>query len=159
MWKSNSILLTSKSWTDWKFSFYTGLYSQSYGFSSGHVWMRELDCEESWVLKNWYFRTVVLEKTLESPLDCKIKPVNPKGNQSWIFIRRTDAEVEAPVLSQLMRRADSLEKTLMLRKFEGRRRGWQRTKSLDGIPDLIDMSLSKLWEMIEGQGRLACCCP
>ena len=114
--------------------------------------MWELNHKESWTPKNWYFLTVVLKKTLESPLDCKIKPVNPKGNQSCIFIRRTDAEVEAPLLSQLMRRADSLEKTLMLRKFEGRRRGWQRTKSLDGIPDLIDMSLSKLWEMIEQGG-------
>ena len=70
-----------------------GLYSQSYGFSSSHVWMWELDCEESWAPKNWCFWTVVLEKTLESPLDCKkIKPVNHKGNQSWMFIARTDAE-------------------------------------------------------------------
>ena len=76
-----------------------GLYSQSYGFSSSHVWMWELDHKESWALKNWYFWTVVLEKTLESPLDCKeIKPVNSKGNQSWIFIGRTDAEAEAPIL-------------------------------------------------------------
>ena len=74
-----------------------GPSSQSYGFSSGHVWMWELDCEESWALKNWCFWTVVL-KTLESPLDCKeIKPVNPKGNQFWIFIGRTDAEAEAPI--------------------------------------------------------------
>ena len=72
---------------------------QSYGFSSGHVWMWELDHKGSWALKNWCFWTVVLEKTLESPLDCKeIKPVNPKGNQSWIFIGRTDAEAEAPIL-------------------------------------------------------------
>ena len=69
--------------------------SQGYGFSSGHVWMWELDCEESWALKNWCLWTVVLEKTLESPLDCKeIQPVHPKGNQSWIFIGRTDAEAE-----------------------------------------------------------------
>ena len=73
--------------------------SQSYGFSSSHVWMWELDYKESWVLKNWYFWTVVLEKTLESPLDCKeIQPVHPKGNQSWIFIGRTDAEAETPIL-------------------------------------------------------------
>ena len=66
---------------------------------SGHVWMWELDCEESWVLKNWCFWTVVLEKTLESPLDCKeIQPVHRKGDQSWVFIGRTDAEAEAPVL-------------------------------------------------------------
>ena len=69
-----------------------GLYSQTCGFSSSHVWMWELDCKESWAPKNWYFWTVVLEKTLESPLDCKeSQPVHPKGNQSWIFIQRTDA--------------------------------------------------------------------
>ena len=76
-----------------------GPSSQNYGFSSSHVWMWELDSKESWVLKNGCFWTVVLEKTLESPLDCKeIKQVNPKGNQSWIFIGRTDAEAEAPIL-------------------------------------------------------------
>ena len=73
-----------------------GLYSQSYGFSNNHVWMWELDHKEGWVLKISCFRIVVLKKTLETPLDCKIKPVNPKGNQSWIFIGRTDAEV--PIL-------------------------------------------------------------
>ena len=72
---------------------------QSYGFSSGHVWMWVLDHKESWALKNWCFWTVVLEKTLESPMDCKeIQPVHPKGNQCWIFIGRTDAEAEAPIL-------------------------------------------------------------
>ena len=76
-----------------------GPSSQSYSFSSSHVWMWELDYKESWVLKNWCFLTGVLEKTLESPLDCKeIQPVHPKGNQSWIFIRRTDAEAETPIL-------------------------------------------------------------
>ena len=76
-----------------------GPSSQSYGFSSDHVWMWELDCKEGWAPKNWCFSTVVLEKTLKSPLDCKeIKPVNPKGDQSWIFIGRTDAEAEAPIL-------------------------------------------------------------
>ena len=76
-----------------------GPYSQSYGFSSSHVWMWDLDHKESWVLKNWCFWTVVLEKTLESPLDCtEIKPVNSKGNQSWIFIRGTYAEAEALIL-------------------------------------------------------------
>ena len=75
-----------------------GLSSQSCGFSSCHVWMWELDYKESWVPKNWCFGTVVLEKTLESPLDCKvIKPVNPKGNQSWVFIGRTDVETETPI--------------------------------------------------------------
>ena len=75
------------------------LSSQSCGFSSSHVWMWELDHKESWAPKNWCFWTVVLEKTLENPLDNKeIKPVNPKGNQSWIFIGRTDAEAETPIL-------------------------------------------------------------
>ena len=76
-----------------------GLYCQSFGFSSSHVWMWELDYKESWAQKNWYFWTVVLEKTLESPLDCKeIHPVYPKGNQSWIFIGRADAVAETPIL-------------------------------------------------------------
>ena len=73
--------------------------SQSYDFSSGHVCMWELDCEESWALKNWCFWTVVLEKTLESPLDCKeIQPVHSKRDQSWVFIGRTDAKAETPIL-------------------------------------------------------------
>ena len=76
-----------------------GLSSQGYGFSSGHVWMWELDCEESWAPKNWCFWTVVLEKTLESPLDCKdIQSVYPNGDQSWVFIGGTDVEAETPVL-------------------------------------------------------------
>ena len=76
-----------------------GPSSQSHGFSSSHVWMWELDYKESWALKNWCFWTVVLEKILESPLDCKeIQPVNPKGNQSWIFVGRTNADAEAPIL-------------------------------------------------------------
>ena len=76
-----------------------GLSTQGYGFSSSHVWLWELDYKGSWVLKNWCFWTVVLEKTLESPLDCKeIQPVHSKGDQSWIFIGRTDAEAEIPIL-------------------------------------------------------------
>ena len=104
-----------------------GLSSQSYGFSSSHTWMWKLDHKESWVPKNWCFWTVVLEKTLESPLDCReIKPVNPKGNQPWIFIGRTDAEAEGPIFWPPDQRTDSFEKTLMLGKIErGRRRGWQ----------------------------------
>ena len=75
-----------------------GLSSQGYGFSNGHVWMWELDYKESWALKNWCFWTVVLEKTLESPLDCKeIQPVIPKGDQFWVFIGRTDVEAETPI--------------------------------------------------------------
>ena len=128
-----------------------GLSSQTYGFPSSHVWIWELDYKEIWALKDWCFWTVALEKTLESPLDCKeIQPVHPKGDQSWVFIGRTDAETETPILWPLMQRTDSLEKTLMLGKIEGRRRrGWQRIKWLEGITDSMDRSLSKLQEMVK----------
>ena len=100
--------------------------SQSYSFSSSHVWMWELDHKESWRPKNWCFWTVVLEKSFESPLDGKeIKLIHPKGNQSWIFIETTDAG--ARIFGHLMWRTDSLDKTLMVGKIEGRRRddrGW-----------------------------------
>ena len=80
---------------DWFLLF---LFSQGYGFSTGHIWMWELDCEESWEPKNWCFWTVVLEKTLESPLDCKeIQPIHSKGDQSWVFFGRNDAKAETPV--------------------------------------------------------------
>ena len=118
-------------------------------FSSSHVWMWELDYKENGVPKNGCFWTVVLEKTLESPLDCKaIQPVHPKGNQSWIFIGRTDAEAETPILWSLDVK-NIREKILMLGNIEGRRRrGQQRMRRLDGITDSMDMSLSGLRELV-----------
>ena len=108
-----------------------------------HVWMWELDYKENWALKNWCFWTVMLEKTLESPLDCKkIKPVHPKRNKSQIFIGRTDAKAKLQNFGHLMWRTDSLEKTLMLGKIEGRRRGRQRMGWLDGITDSMASHLN-----------------
>ena len=118
--------------------------------SSGHVWMWELDCEESWALKNWCFWTVVLEKTLESLLDCKeIQPVHSKGDQSWVFIGRTMLKLKFQYFGHLMQRVESLEKTLMLGGVGGRRRrGRMRMRWLDGITDLIDMSLGEFRELV-----------
>ena len=126
-----------------------GLSSQGYGFSSGHVWMWELGYKASWASKNWCFWAVVLEKTLESPLAYQgIQPVNPKGDQSWIFTGRTDAEAEMSIHWPPDGK-NSLAKTLMLGKMEGRRRrGRQRMTWLDSISYLMDMSLSKLRELV-----------
>ena len=119
-------------------------------FSSSRVWMWELDHKESWALKNWCFWTVVLEKTLESPLDCKeIKLASPQENQSWIFIGKTDAEAETPVLWPpdaknwlIGKHPDAGE------DWRWKERGWQRMRWLDDITDLMDLSLSRLQELV-----------
>ena len=138
-----------------------GPYSQSYDFSCTHVWMWELDHKEGWVLKNWCFWTVVLEKTLESPSDNKeIKPVDPKGNQSWIFIGRTNAEVESPIIwptdakSQLIRKDTDAGKDWRQEEqgmTEDEMVGWHHP--LDGHEFEQTLGVG------EGQGSLACCSP
>ena len=136
------------------------LSSQGYGFSSGHVWMWELDCEESWVLRNWWFWTVVLEKTLESPLDCKeIQPVHRKGNQSWIYIGRTDAEAEAPILQP----PDG--KNWLIRKDPDAGKDWSQEKRVTedetvGWHHQLDRhEFGQALGVGGGQGSLACCSP
>ena len=124
-----------------------GLSGQSYGLSISHVWMWELDYKEIWVLKNWCFWTMVLQKNLESALDCKeIKPVNPKGNWSWIFIGRTGAEAEAPILWP------PDVKNWLIGKDPDAGKDWRQEKNrmtcLDGITGSMDMSLSKLQVLV-----------
>ena len=127
-----------------------GLSSQSYGFSSSLVWIWELDYKESWAAKNWCFWTVVLKKTLESPLNCKeIKPAHPKGNQSWIFIGRTEAEAEISILwppdvkSWLIGKDPDTGKD-----WRREKKGIKRMRLLDGITDSMDVGLSKLRELV-----------
>ena len=132
-----------------------GVRLVSYGFSSSHVWMWELDYKESWAPKNWYFLTVMLEKTPESPLDCKeIKPVNPKGNLSWMFTGRTDVDAETPALWP----PDAKNWLIGKDPDSGKDRG-QEEKGTTGMrwldiitTNLMDMNLSKLWETVEERG-------
>ena len=126
-----------------------GLSSQSYGFTSSYVWMWELDYKESWALKDWWFWIVLLEKTLESPLDCKeIQPVHPKGDQSWVFIGRRDVEDETPVLWP----PDAKDWLIWKdpddwKDWRWEERGWQRMRRLDVTTNSTDMNLSKLQEL------------
>ena len=135
------------------------LLSQSFGFSSSHVWMWELDHKENWVLKNWCFWTVVLEKTLQSPMDCKeIQPVNPKGNQPWIFIVRTDTEVEA----QILWAPDA--KNWLIGKDPDARKVWRQEEKgmtedeMIGLHHWLDGHEQALG-FGDGQGSLVCCSP
>ena len=139
---------------------YKDLYTQSYGFSSSRVWIWKLDHKEGWTPKNWCFWTVVLEKTLVSPMDCKkIQIVHPKWNQSSQLLEGLMLKLKCQYFGHLMQRANSSEKTLMLGKIEGRRRrGQQRMRLLNGITNSTHMSLSSL-EAGEGQGSLPCCSP
>ena len=130
--------------------FAKGPSSQGYGFFCGHVWMWELDYKESWALKYWCFWSVVLEKTLESPLDCKeIQPVHPKGDQSWVFIGRSDGEAEMPILWPPDVKSWLIWKDPDAGKDWGQEeKGMTEDKKLDGITDSMDMGLGGLWELV-----------
>ena len=137
-----------------------GPSSQSYGFSSSHIWMWELDYKESWAPKNWCFWTVVLEKTLESPLDFKeIQPANTKGNQSWMFIGRTDAEAETPILWP------PDEKSWLIRKDADAGKDWRQEKGMTedemvGWHHQLDgHEFEQALGSGDGQGGMVCCSP
>ena len=159
-WFKQTVFRTLKAWTIERKVLYIKFHQilnifflkiTNYGFSSSHVWMWKLDHKESWAPKNWCFWTVVLEKTLESPFDCKeSKPVNLIGNQYWIVIERTDAEAEAPIPWPPDAKNWLIGKDPDAGTIEGRRRrGRQRMRWLDGITNLMVMSLSKLQELMD----------
>ena len=139
----------------------TKVSSQGYGFSSGHVWMWEVDYKESWVLKNWSFLTVVLEKTLESPLDCKdIQPVHSKGDQSWLFFGRTDVEAETPILWP------PAAKSWLIRKNPDAGKDWRQEEKGMTEDEIVGWNhglnghgFEQALGVGEGQGSLACYSP
>ena len=138
-----------------------GPYSQTYGFSSSHVWMWELDHKEGWVLKNWCFQTVVLEKTLESPLDCKeIQPVHPKGDQFWVFTGRSDVEAEAPIFWP----SDVKSRLIGKDPDDGKDWGQEEKRATDdeivGLHHRLNgHEFEKTLGDSEGQRSLVCCSP
>ena len=138
-----------------------GLSSQGYGFSSSHVWMWELDYKESWALKNWCFWTVVLEKTLESPLDYKeIQPVHPEGNQSWIFIGRTDVEAETPLLWPPDAKSWLTWKDLDAGKdWRPEEKGTIKDEMVGWHHQLNGHEFEWILGVGDGQGGLVCCSP
>ena len=137
-----------------------GPYSQSYSFYSSYVWMWELDHKESWALKNWCFWTVLLEKTLENPLNCKIKPVNPKGDQSWVFIGRTDVKAEIPILWPLD------VKNWLTGKDPDAGKDWRQEEKGTTEDEMFgwhyqlnEHEFEQAPGVGDGQGSLACCSP
>ena len=130
-----------------------GPYKSNYGFSSSHVWLLELDIKECWVPKNWCFWAVVLEKTLESPLDSKeIKPVNPKGSQLWIFIGRTDVEAEAPILWPL-----DTKNWLIRKDWRQEEKGRTENQMIGWHHQLHEHEFEQALGVGDGQGSLVCC--